>query len=80
MRRAFLVLALAGCAGPPPVWVKPGATAAEFEADKRYCEFEMAKVQSDPSLKTGVGQGIDLSIRKRDLGIACMRSRGYSQQ
>jgi hypothetical protein len=59
-----LLLLLAGCARP--VWVKPGATAADFERDKSACTFEAARA-GDPILA---------AMFLPD----CLRGRGWTQQ
>lgn len=80
---SLLACFLAGCAAPkPPVWDKPGATQEQFDADRRYCEFEVMKATqtTDTSYRTVVGQELDRSMRQRELALSCMRSRGYTQR
>lgn len=76
----LLLAALAGCAASPTVLEKPGLTEAEFEADKRFCEFEVMKSTqgTDPTLRTVVGQELDRAMRQRDLMMSCMRMKGYT--
>lgn len=84
MRYAALALALlAGCAQQQTVvWEKPDATQESFEADKRSCEFEVLKATQgvDPTYRTVVGQEADLAMRRRELTLSCMRSKGYTQR
>jgi len=78
----IVLLVLCGCAAKPVIWDKPGGTQAEFDADKRYCEFEVMKAtqQTDPTLRTVFGQELDRAMRQRDLTISCMRMKGYTQR
>lgn len=78
----LLCVFLLGCAAKAPVWDKPGATQEQFDADKRFCEFEVLKASqgTDPTLKTVVGQELDRSMRRRDLALSCMRMKGYTQR
>lgn len=81
MRVLFILLALAGCAGPQhqPVWLKDGATQADFDKDKAFCEYEALKsVQGyDRSMRSMFGQELDLNMRRSEVARACMRVRGY---
>jgi len=80
---ACTCLVLAACAPMKPmVWVKPGATAAEFEQAKAQCIYEVtaATQQTDYSYRTVIGQELDRSIRQRELGLLCMKARGWNQE
>lgn len=80
---AFLCFTLAACAPMQPLmWVKAGATEAEFEQAKAQCVYEVtaATQQTDYGLRTVFGQELDRSIRQRDLAILCMKARGYTQK
>jgi hypothetical protein len=74
----LLPLALAGCAYAPQ-WQKDGATQDESREDAKLCEYESLKVveKEDRHLRATHGQELDKSCRRRDLTIACMRSKGY---
>lgn len=77
-------LALAGCgAGGQMRWVKPGATAADFDQDKMACEYEAAKATASGGnfgMQTSIGAGIAEGMKRQELGIMCLRSKGYTQQ
>lgn len=78
---ATLVVTLAACAAPRPVvWYKSGADQAQFEKDRLECEYEaMKSVQTyDPSMRTMIGQELDLAMRRSDLQAMCLRVRGYT--
>lgn len=79
---AFL-LAFAGCASQPSyVWDHPTGDRAQFDRDKAQCEYEAtaATQQTDYSYRTGFGQELDRAIRRSDLGVMCMKARGYTQR
>lgn len=75
---SLALLTLTGCA-PQTVWIKQGSTEEEFRADAKVCEYEALKaVQStDPYMKSMFGQELDKSLRRRDVGNACMQAKGY---
>jgi len=74
-----LTVALAGCAAAPLQWIKAGATEAQFAQDRRECEFDVAKATQtyDPSMRSMLGQDLQRVMRQRELGIMCLRARGY---
>lgn len=76
---AALGLSVSGCA--QAVWYRDNTTSAEFNADKSACEYEAMKYAGgyDPSLGA-VGQGVDMGLRRAELGKACMVQKGYRQQ
>ena len=91
MHRLTLValLAIQGCAGP--TWVKPGAVQADFDRDVAQCKYEAASATASygggPTRRTtagalgqGIGEGIDLGLRQRDLIMLCLQARGYTKQ
>jgi hypothetical protein len=69
---------MAGCAYAP-LWQKDGATREQSSEDAKLCEYESLKVveKEDRHLRSTHGQEMDKSCRRRDLTIACMRSKGY---
>lgn len=76
---AACALSLAGCA--QPVWYRDNTTSAEFNADKSACEYEAMKYAGGYDSSLGaVGQGVDLGMRRAELGKACMFQKGYRQQ
>lgn len=75
------VLLLAGCAAPPPAWVKPGVSEAEAAKIGADCEFQAESVtqQADPTLRSGLAAGIDRRMRRNDLLAMCMRNKGFAR-
>ena len=83
MRKVTLLitaaLAVSGCA--QPAWYRDSTTQAEFNADKSACEYEAMKYAGGYDASLGaVGQGVDLGMRRAELGKACMFQKGYRQQ
>lgn len=76
-------LCTAGCAQTTTMWVKAGATDADFQRDKAACEYE-AKIHTPSMPYSGmsgaISTGIQEGMRIGELGVLCMRAKGYSQQ
>lgn len=72
-------LALSGCA--QTTLYKDGMTQAQFERDKSRCEYDAMKYAGgyDASLSTGIGQGLDMALRRNGLVVACMKQLGYRE-
>jgi hypothetical protein len=76
-----LVTALLGTAcasSPDPVWVKPGATAVEFQRDDAECGREA----TERGLGGGpqIGPGSRGAVGPRDLYALCMQGRGWTRR
>lgn len=73
---------LSGCA-TQMVWHQEGKTYAEFEQDKRECNFEATKhgyVQPDyhgDPVASGIAAGIAQGFRRAEIFNACMRAKGW---
>lgn len=66
--RLIPILLLAGCASAPaPQWVRPGATATEYEMDKGQCQAQALSVAYPPTPQTVV------------IFNSCMRGKGWRQ-
>ena len=80
MRSLLLVVLLAGCASQPLVFSKPGGTQEQFEADKNFCAYEALKAvqTTDPRMGGMLGDELDKGIRRNEIGMACMRMKGYT--
>lgn len=70
---------LAGCAAP--VWNKIGATQADFDADKSFCQYEAMKYAGgfDNSYRSAFGSSMDMALRRNEISMACMGQRGWHQ-
>lgn len=85
-----LVLALSACAQQQTVWNHAHGSAAQFERDKLQCEYESAQGTASYSqgatartnsgaFAQGVSEGLTIAARRNELGMLCMRARGYYQ-
>jgi len=79
---ASLLIALGGCAGGARnVWMRPGASAAQGEADREAC-LKIAEAESRPKYTGGVaaqaGDGFSTTIAKYQRRDACLTERGYA--
>jgi hypothetical protein len=87
MRMTICFVALAamgGCAVAPqqPItWYKDGASQRDFDQAAAQCEYEVSAATqgTDPTLRTVFGQELDRAQRQRDLGIKCLRAKGFRQ-
>jgi hypothetical protein len=72
------VAVLGACA--PVQLEKAGANQSDFESDMQACEYDAIKYgsNSDPSMRTAVGAGIEQAMRQRDIKLACMKSKGWA--
>lgn len=78
-----LLLLLSSCATQPQfVWDHPTGNQAQFERDRAQCEYETASAtqQTDYSYRSVFGQELDRAMRRRDLGVLCMKAKGYQQR
>ncbi len=79
-------LLLAGCQTTNVRWVRPGATAADFEADKMRCEYDarlaLAPATAAPTYGMGnaIAQGMSLGIERINLMTMCMQTKGWTRQ
>jgi hypothetical protein len=70
---ASVLIFLSACA-QNVVWTKPGATHAQFERDKKECEYEAQKATVD------VSSGLAAGFREAELIKSCLQARGYTRQ
>lgn len=78
---AAVLLAACGTQPHQPItWHKDGGNQKEYEQDVAKCEYEvsLATQTVDTSLRGGLAQEIDRSLRRNELAVKCMRARGYS--
>lgn len=84
------VLVLAGCATQPAYeWRHPQhADRARFDTDRAQCEYEASAATGNYSpnnrgYRTDIGRAIadqiDINSRQTQIGVLCMRARGYYQ-
>lgn len=84
MRVILLAAAAAlitGCAAQQPlVWDRVWPGDADLSQDLARCDYEStaATQATDYSFRSGLGQELDRAIRKRDLGMLCMKSKGWA--
>lgn len=84
MKRIFVVIcvvfAMAGCA-VNKMWVRDGATGADFERTQRECRYEADKHSYVPIPRGGIGAamvaGIEQGIRYSNLYNQCMEIHGF---
>lgn len=83
VRAAVLVLLIPGCAVQPRYeWIHPTGDRAQFDKDRAQCEYEStaATQQTDYSYRSSFGQELDKAMRRGDLGVLCMKAKGYTQR
>jgi hypothetical protein len=69
--RYLIVLLLAGCATQPQyVWVKPGATEADFNTDVGYCRAQAF----------GVPGAMGNLLQVAAVQSACMQGKGWNTE
>jgi hypothetical protein len=73
---AALALA-AACAAPPPEprWMKPGATPADLERDRRECGEQASRAAAEVTERTERGE----AERGGGAFLRCMNARGWTQ-
>lgn len=88
-----LLVVLTGCATPTGhkyMWMKNGASQADFDRDKAQCNYEAvaatASYSTGPTARTssgafvqGFGEGMARGIRQNELIELCLTARGYSK-
>jgi len=77
-----VVLPLAACQPPPPIFEKPGATLQEFSADKLRCQA-ISRGMDGSSVAFGSPMFVAIAAaaaNKRQQGYfeTCMQAEGYS--
>ncbi|RZS80622.1 hypothetical protein EV675_3234 [Pigmentiphaga kullae] len=72
-----LLVAVGGCA--KTVLVKPGANQSDFDSDRAACEYDAVKYSGvyDSTMRTAVGQGVAEAMRRNEVLLACMKSKGW---
>lgn len=75
------VLALSGCIGMQrqTAWSKQGEMPGERATAIAECDLEAIKHagSGDPSMRTAIGQGIELGMRRNEIFSACMKAKGW---
>ena len=84
-----LTLALSGCAAQQPQlepYHPEHSDDARFKRDVAECEYEAVKATASytpdttgmrTAIGAGISAGIDMRDRRREVGLACLRARGY---
>ena len=78
---AIFALTSVACA-PMYIWVHPSGDQTQLDRDSAQCEYEAtaATQQIDYSYRTTFGQELDRAIRRNEIGVLCMKAKGYSQR
>jgi len=82
--RALVMLVVAACQQQPSAtWTRPGASAAEFDADRSQCLQTSRQQLSAMHVKTFGGDGTDGQIANGQIAngplfATCMNARGWS--
>lgn len=78
------VLVCTGCARNDVRWVRAGATAMDFNADKAACEYEAQLATpgsySGRGMGNAIADGISDGMRIGNLQVLCMQARGWQRQ
>ena len=81
---------LSGCATQQFIWVKSDQNQMDYSRDLAQCEYEgklaTASYSSGPTARgannaaiQGMFEGLEISGRRQDLMLSCMKARGYQQ-
>jgi hypothetical protein len=76
---AIVALAfITGCASNK-VWYSPNKSAAECQRDLKECRYEAEKYSTGAGAgyETGIGSGLAIGLKQRDLIMQCMDLKGY---
>ena len=78
--KMFLIVGfglLSSCANV--VLEKAGASQIEYQQDMNQCEYEASShtQNTDYSMGTMFGQELDRAMRKRELILKCMKTKGW---
>lgn len=75
-------LLLAGCVAANMKWVRPGASVADFEADKLRCQYDAELATANRTAGYGIGgaiaSGMATGMKKAELMNLCMRTKGWT--
>lgn len=85
-----LALTLTACASPF-VWVKAGASEADFDRDMARCKYEAASATANYStgrtagtmsgaIAQGLGEGMAIGSRRAELIQLCLQAQGYTKR
>jgi len=74
----LVLVAIAGCAGPKRLYVRPRGSPDQFEADKSRCDQELGvnTAVGDPSTKIAYMLS-GMYVEQMD---RCLRARGWTRQ
>lgn len=87
-----VVATFLGCAAQPGYMWKHHSHAdkAQFDKDRAQCEYEAAQGTASYSqgatartysgaVAQGIGEGFTIASRRAELGVLCMKAKGYTQ-
>lgn len=77
---AAALLALTGCASNT-ILTRNGSIIG-LQNDLRECEYDAVKygAVNDSSMRTAIGAGIEEGLRRREVKLACMKSKGWIEE
>ena len=87
----LLCLILTACASQPSYeWRHPSGDRAKFDKDFAQCQYEAAQATAGYSqgqtartnsgaFAQGFGEGLEIGARRNELGVLCMKAKGYTQ-
>lgn len=70
-----LLVAVAGCAGPPPDWNHNVSQERRISDTEDRCRYE-AKIAMAGARERSIGDAIDSAVRENRLVAQCMKVRG----
>jgi hypothetical protein len=76
---ALAVVVLAGCSSTEERWVKPGATAADFNRASYQCAREATSTARRAAIEGGSGFYPEGAALRKHLYRACLANRGYER-
>ena len=76
-----LIATLSGCANMErrAVWNKQGEQPGDKDTAMTECNYEAIKHAGgyDSTLRTAVGQGLEMGMRRNEIFSACMKAKGW---
>lgn len=80
LRTLTLALLVAGCAGQPVVYTKPGATPADFEQAQATCRYQAVAATANGGsygMRTTIGAAMAQGQKQDELIDLCLKATGW---